>query len=65
MQLHNAARWIIQMQIQQHVQLKTLNTLNLNAVASHYVQINSAEDVVNALQFAQQQQQCSSFIWWQ
>ena len=47
---------LFKMQIQQHVQLKTLNTLNLNAVASHYVQINSAEEVVNALQFAQQQQ---------
>jgi UDP-N-acetylmuramate dehydrogenase len=47
---------LFKMQIQQQVQLKTLNTLNLNAVASHYVQINSAEDVVNALQFAQQQQ---------
>ena len=44
------------MQIKQHVQLKTLNTLNLNAVASHYVQINYTKEVDNALQFAQQQQ---------
>ncbi|ENX41173.1 UDP-N-acetylmuramate dehydrogenase [Acinetobacter sp. NIPH 2100] len=43
------------MQLQAQVQLKNLNTLNLNAIASHYVQINHADDVIAALAFAEQQ----------
>lgn len=44
------------MQIQEQVSLKRLNTLNLNAIASHYVQVNQPSDVVAALDFAEQQQ---------
>ncbi|TCM66996.1 UDP-N-acetylmuramate dehydrogenase [Acinetobacter calcoaceticus] len=44
------------MRIQQQVQLKTLNTLNLDALASHYVQIQHQDDIAQALAFAQQQQ---------
>ncbi|MCH7313316.1 UDP-N-acetylmuramate dehydrogenase [Acinetobacter sp. ANC 3882] len=43
------------MQLQAQVQLKNLNTLNLNAIASHYVQINHTDDVIAALAFAEQQ----------
>lgn len=42
------------MQVQQQVSLKRLNTLNLNAIASHYVQINQADDIIAALDFAEQ-----------
>ncbi|KKW77136.1 UDP-N-acetylenolpyruvoylglucosamine reductase [Acinetobacter sp. AG1] len=42
------------MQVQAQVQLKNLNTLNLNAIASHYVQINHPDDVIEALKFAEQ-----------
>lgn len=42
------------MQVQAQVQLKNLNTLNLNAIASHYVQINHPDDVIEALNFAEQ-----------
>ncbi|MCH7334926.1 UDP-N-acetylmuramate dehydrogenase [Acinetobacter sp. NIPH 2699] len=43
------------MNVQQQVQLKHLNTLNLNAIASHYVQIHQPNDVIEALAFAEQQ----------
>lgn len=43
------------MYVQQQVQLKHLNTLNLNAIASHYVQIHQPHDVIEALVFAEQQ----------
>lgn len=43
------------MQLQAQVQLKNLNTLNLNAIASHYVQINHPDDVITALALAEQQ----------
>ena len=43
------------MHVQEQVQLKNLNTLNLNAIASHYVQINQPSDVIDALAFAEQQ----------
>ena len=42
------------MQVQAQVQLKNLNTLNLSAIASHYVQINHPDDVIEALNFAEQ-----------
>ncbi|MDI9720151.1 UDP-N-acetylmuramate dehydrogenase [Acinetobacter junii] len=42
------------MHIQEHIQLKSLNTLNLDSTASHYVQINHANEVVEALDFAKQ-----------
>ena len=44
------------MNVQTNVQLKTLNTLNLDAVASHYVQINHTQDLLDALKFADQKQ---------
>ena len=44
------------MHVQKQLQLKNLNTLNLNATVSHYVQINHPDDVVEALAFAEQQQ---------
>ena len=40
------------MQIQTQVQLKPFNTLNLEAVASHYAQIQSTADLLTALDFA-------------
>ncbi|WP_265588199.1 UDP-N-acetylmuramate dehydrogenase [Acinetobacter sp. CIP-A165] len=43
------------MNVQQQVQLKHLNTLNLNAIASHYVQIHQPHDVIEALAFSEQQ----------
>ena len=43
------------MHVQEQVQLRNLNTLNLNAIASHYVQINQPSDVIDALAFAEQQ----------
>ncbi|MDR7015392.1 UDP-N-acetylmuramate dehydrogenase [Acinetobacter sp. 3657] len=43
------------MNVQQQVQLKHLNTLNLNAIASHYIQIHQPHDVIEALAFAEQQ----------
>ncbi|OTG65138.1 UDP-N-acetylmuramate dehydrogenase [Acinetobacter silvestris] len=44
------------MNIQQQVQLRPFNTLNLDAIASHYVKIHSTDDVVDAIHFAQTQQ---------
>lgn len=44
------------MNIQTQVQLKPFNTLNLNAVASHYVKIQSVEALLEALDYAEQQQ---------
>src|SRR5690606_38338032 len=44
------------MQIQTEVQLKSFNTLNLDAVASYYTEIQSTDDLTVALDFAAQQQ---------
>ena len=44
------------MQIQTQVQLKPFNTLNLEAIASHYAHIQSTDDLLAALDFAEQQQ---------
>lgn len=41
------------MKIQSQVQLKPFNTLSLDVIASHYVQIQSVDDLVEALNFAQ------------
>ncbi len=41
------------MQIQTQVQLKPFNTLSLDAIASHYVRIQSIDDLEAALKFAQ------------
>lgn len=41
------------MNIQTQVQLKPFNTLNLSAVASHYVQVQSLADVMAALEYAE------------
>ena len=35
------------MRIQQQVQLKRFNTLNLDAIASHYVEIKQPEEIVH------------------
>ena len=40
------------MHVQTQVQLKNLNTLNLSAIASHYVKINLPSDAIEALAFA-------------
>lgn len=42
--------------IQKQFQLKPFNTLSLNAMAAEYVQIETTEDVVDALHYAKQQQ---------
>jgi len=44
------------MQIQTQVQLKPFNTLNLEVVATYYSQIQSTDDLIAALEFAEQQQ---------
>ena len=44
------------MQIQTQIQLKTFNTLNLNSVASHYAEIHSEADLLEALAFAKTNQ---------
>lgn len=44
------------MQIQTQVQLKPFNTLSLDAIASHYCKIQSDDDLIQALDFAKQQQ---------
>lgn len=44
------------MQIQTQLQLKPFNTLSLDAVASHYCKIQSIDDLIQALDFAKQQQ---------
>ncbi|WP_286832268.1 MULTISPECIES: UDP-N-acetylmuramate dehydrogenase [Acinetobacter] len=44
------------MQIQTQVQLKPFNTLSLDAVASHYCKIQLIDDLIQALDFAKQQQ---------
>ncbi|WP_111859169.1 UDP-N-acetylmuramate dehydrogenase [Acinetobacter sp. CFCC 10889] len=41
------------MNIQKNVSLKAFNTLNLDVLASNYVQIHSQQDVVDALAYAQ------------
>lgn len=44
------------MHIQQQVQLRPFNTLNLDAIASHYVKIHSTAELIEAIEFAQTQQ---------
>ncbi|WP_180122308.1 UDP-N-acetylmuramate dehydrogenase [Acinetobacter sp. YH12086] len=44
------------MQIQTQVQLKPFNTLSLDAVASHYVRVQSVEEIKAALDFAKAEQ---------
>lgn len=44
------------MNILTQVQLKPFNTLQLEATASHYVQIDQTDDIVAALDYAKQQQ---------
>lgn len=44
------------MQIQTQVQLKPFNTLNLEAIAAYYSLIQSTDDLIAALEFAEQQQ---------
>ncbi|UOH73965.1 UDP-N-acetylmuramate dehydrogenase [Acinetobacter schindleri] len=44
------------MHIQTQVQLKPFNTLSLDAIASHYCKIQSDDDLIQALDFAKQQQ---------
>jgi UDP-N-acetylmuramate dehydrogenase len=44
------------MHIQTQVQLKPFNTLNLNSIASHYVQVHSKQDLIDALAFAEAEQ---------
>lgn len=44
------------MQIKNQIQLKTFNTLNLNAVASHYTKIHSETDLLEALNYAETNQ---------
>ncbi|TCB79501.1 UDP-N-acetylmuramate dehydrogenase [Acinetobacter sp. ANC 4173] len=44
------------MHIQNNVQLKPFNTLNLSAVASHYVKIENEPMLLEALSYAEQQQ---------
>ena len=43
------------MKIQQHVQLKPFNTLNLSAMASHYAKIQTEDHLLEALDYAEQQ----------
>ncbi|ANF81938.1 UDP-N-acetylenolpyruvoylglucosamine reductase [Acinetobacter sp. NCu2D-2] len=43
------------MHIETQVQLKPFNTLNLDAVASHYTQIKNTDDLVEAIRFAEQE----------
>ena len=44
------------MHIQTQVQLKPFNTLNLNSIASHDVQVHSKQDLIDALAFAEAEQ---------
>lgn len=44
------------MQIQTQVQLKPFNTLNLEAIVAYYSRIQSTDDLIAALEFAEQQQ---------
>lgn len=44
------------MQIQTQVQLKPFNTLNLEAIVTYYSLIQSTDDLIAALEFAEQQQ---------
>lgn len=43
-------------QVKQHFQLQALNTLNLNSIASHYVQITSTGELEEALAYAKAEQ---------
>ena len=43
-------------QIEKNFQLQPFNTLNLNVIASHYVKINSIDDLIEALDYAEQHQ---------
>ncbi|WP_120430056.1 UDP-N-acetylmuramate dehydrogenase [Acinetobacter baylyi] len=42
--------------IQHQVQLKPFNTLNLDVVASHYIKVQSVNELIEALDYAEQQQ---------
>ena len=42
------------MNIQTQVQLKPFNTLNLNAIASHYVKIQNTDELLQAVDYAKQ-----------
>ena len=53
---HDATGWFGLMDIQTQVQLKSFNTLNLDSIASYYVQVDSMEALEQALQFAEQRQ---------
>ena len=44
------------MNIQSQIQLKPFNTLSLNSIASHYVEINEMADLELALAYAKEQQ---------
>ena len=44
------------MYIQQQVQLRPFNTLNLDAIASHYVKVHSTTELIEAIEFAHSQQ---------
>ncbi|NNG75152.1 UDP-N-acetylmuramate dehydrogenase [Acinetobacter sp. ANC 4277] len=44
------------MNIQTQIQLKPFNTLSLDATASHYIKIQSQQELVDALNYAKQQQ---------
>lgn len=44
------------MNIQTQIQLKPFNTLSLDATASHYIKVQSQQELVDALNYAKQQQ---------
>lgn len=44
------------MNIQYKVQLQTLNTLRLNVIASHYVQVSTLQELIDALDYARNHQ---------
>ena len=44
------------MNIQTQIQLKPFNTLSLDAIASHYIKVQSQQELVDALNYARQQQ---------
>ncbi|WP_165493789.1 UDP-N-acetylmuramate dehydrogenase [Acinetobacter terrae] len=44
------------MQTQTQIQLKPFNTLGLDATASHYIKVQSQQELVDALNYAKQQQ---------
>lgn len=46
----------VKIDVQQQIQLKQLNTLNLDSIASHYVQIEHPNQIMVALNYAKAQQ---------